>query len=193
MTGRLSALVAVSLVLLWALITACGGSSSDSNPSQTRATGTSQATQAGRTTASGQAAYDVTISGGLSAEWKSGANDSSGASCVVANDGYAALSLYGLIAGTQYGLGYSQNQFAAGSYAYPASSSATEAPPLIQIATSSNSSVDWTAGPAGEGSGTAVVTGAGGSEVTLALDLDLTPRTGGSLVHVKGTLVCPPS
>jgi hypothetical protein len=195
MTGSRGAVVAISLVLGWALVSACGGSSSDSNPSQTQsqAVGTSQATQPASTTASGQPTFDLVITGGLTAEWKTG-EPSAGASCTIATDGFAALNLYGLIDNKPYGLIYNQNQYAAGTYTYPITSSNPNNPsPFIQVATTTDSSVDWTASQGGGGNGTAVITGTRGSEVTLALDLDLTGRTGSPLVHVKGSLDCPTS
>ena len=114
------------ILLLLALAAACGGSS-DNNASKTAtAAATTAATQQSNGNAVG--GYDVKISGGLSAEWKSGQNDGSGASCSFPSDSGAFVSLYGLINGTQYGMNIPQNTFVAGAYTYGAREGAGATP-----------------------------------------------------------------
>jgi hypothetical protein len=187
--------VAALPLLAYLLFIGCGSSSSSPSPSATQvatAAATQLATQAATVQPAGVPTYDIQLSGGLTADWKTG--DGSNANCVPAQNGYVAVGVSGQIGGKPYALGYSQNQFAAGTYSYPnASISPSNEPPLIQVVTTTDSSVDWSAGPGGSRSGSAVVTGAVASPVTLTVDLDLTPGGGVAPVHVKGTLDCPAS
>ncbi|MEO8456551.1 MAG: hypothetical protein ABI559_01945 [Chloroflexota bacterium] len=192
MSGR-RVLIAMAPLLVYGAMVACKSSHTtpSTTPASSGASVTAAATRAAAFTPDpSKPTFDMKFTGGLTAEWKTSDN-ASGATCILADDGYAALNVYGTISGISYGLGYSQNRFAAGTFTYPyASVDPQNEPPFIQIATPTDSSVDWTAGSTGLGGGTAVVTGAKGSPVTLTVDLDMTPRAGGTVVHLSGSLEC---
>jgi hypothetical protein len=62
---------------------------------------------------------------------------------------------------------------------------------LVEVSTTTDTSVSWTAAPGFGGNGDVILNGGGTSPVTVTFDLDLTPNNPGAPVDVKGTMRCP--
>jgi hypothetical protein len=181
----------VGAALALAVVAACGGGDDDTTTTGATQTAAQNATQ---TTGSGEQngddGYDVVISGGLDAEWKP--DDGSTITCTFADDDFTVVTARGQIDGDPYTLAIEQNEFTPGTFMYETGTSSTDANvPVIQIGTSTDSSVGWTANETGLGDGAATISGGEGSPVTVALELDLSPRGGAEEVHVTALIACP--